>query len=288
MRTTIIAEVGECFNGNLTTAKEMIRQAKITDCDIVKFQILDIEQLSTYDPEYEWFLKIALTKEHIVELIHTAQENSIAILFTPVSVKTANWLYECGQESIKIASSFIKNLELIDYIDTHFKRVYLSTGMAGLDEIIEIKERLRHIEELNILHCISEYPTGPLLKERGLKAMDEKDASLNMIGILKNVFKDNKIGYSDHTGDIFTAIIAVAMGAQIIEKHFTLDRITPIDQYKHHLSYMGTDHILSALPEELANMVQQIRRVEQIQGEWVWKRTKGELILKEFLRGRYN
>ena len=137
------------------------------------------------------------------------------------------------------------------------------------------------------MHCISEYPTGPLLEQRGLKALDEQDAHLNMISILKREFPEFRIGYSDHTDGIFVPVIAVAMGAEVIEKHFTLDRQTPIEHFMQGKEYMGTDHVLSVEPEKLREMVRQIRRVEACQGNMEWKRSEGEQILYDFLRGRY-
>ena len=117
--------------------------------------------------------------------------------------------------------------------------------------------------------------------------MNEQDAHLNMISILKREFPEYRIGYSDHTDGIFVPMIAAAMGAEVIEKHFTLDKQTPIEHYMQGREYMGTDHVLSVEPEELRKMVRQIRRVEACQGDMNWSRSKGETILCDFLRGRY-
>lgn len=287
MAVQIIAEVGECFNGSMERAKEMISKAASLGCDIVKFQILDMSEVSTSDPEYDWFKKIELDREKIHLLKQWADEAGIGILFTPVSVKTAEYIYNEGLDTVKIASSFVRKRELLDYINNHFKRVYMSTGMAELDEVHQALELLDKPEEVILLHCVSEYPTGPLLEQRGLKALDEKDTHLNMILLLKKEFPDLKIGYSDHTDDIFVPTIAAAMGAEVIEKHFTLDRKTPIDNYNQKREYMGTDHVLSVEPESLSEMVKHIRRVEICQGNLHWHRSEGENILRDFLRGRY-
>ncbi len=103
--------------------------------------------------------------------------------------------------------------------------------MAELNEIREAILALDQVNEIIVLHCVSEYPTGPLLEQRGLKALDERDAHLNMIELLKKEFPEHRIGYSDHTDGIFVPVIAAAMGAKVIEKHFTLDRKTPIENY---------------------------------------------------------
>ena len=285
--TEIIAEVGECFNGSMDTAKEMINVAKDCGCDVVKFQILDMDEVASDDPEYDWFAKIAFERKDIHQLIQWANEAGIRILFTPVSIKTARWLYEEGQTTVKIASSFVKKRELLEYINTHFSTVYASTGMASLDDVNQLVELLNKVEALKLLHCVSEYPTGPLLEERGLKALDEKDAHLNMMCMLKGLFPHISVGYSDHTSGTFVPTIACAMGAELIEKHFTLDRKTPIEHYKKGLEYMGTDHVLSVEPTELKEMVSLIRRVEKIRGSWQWRRSDGEKILIDFLQGRY-
>ncbi len=287
MAIEIIAEVGECFNGSLNMAKEMIHKATEAGCNCVKFQILDMEEVAVDDPEYDWFAKIELTKDDIEQLLLCAKENGVDILFTPVSIRTAKFLVELNVKKVKIASSFLRKLELLEYINSNFEKVYMSTGMASLDEIKKTKELLNNIKDLTILHCVSEYPTGPLLEQRGLRALSEVDAHLNMINMLKENFPDSSIGYSDHTDGVFVPMIAAAMGATVIEKHFTLDRQTPIDHFNNGDEYMGTDHVLSVEPDELEEMVALIRRVERCQGSNRWERSAGEKILIEFLRGRY-
>lgn len=287
MAVQIIAEVGECFNGSMEQAREMISKASSAGCDIVKFQILDMDEVSKDDPEYDWFKRVELKKEKIIQLKQWSEEEGIDILFTPVSVKTAKFLFETGSNTVKIASSFIKKRDVLEYINGHFDKVYLSTGMASLDEIRKTVHILDKPGEISILHCISEYPTGPLLEQRGLKALNEKDAHLNMIRILKEEFPQYKIGYSDHTDGIFVPVVAAAMGAEVIEKHFTMDRKTPIDNFLNEKEYLGTDHVLSVEPDNLEEMVRLIRRVEICQGNMEWKRSEGEQILLDFLRGRY-
>ena len=163
----------------------------------------------------------------------------------------------------------------------------MSTGMASLDEINKAVDNLNSVDELYIMHCISEYPTGPLLERRGLKALDIQDVHLNMMKMLRTVYPHFKIGYSDHTGGILAPVIAVAAGAKVIEKHITLDRKRPIENYLQGKEYLGTDHILSIEPPELKEMVKQIRQVESMLGEWNWERSEGEKILLDFLRGRF-
>ena len=287
MRTVIIGEVGECFNGDFNVALKMIEEIKKAGCDIVKFQLLDLAEVSFDDPERDWFQKLELQSEKIKKLMKHAELYQIGILFTPVSVKTASWMYELGCQEVKIASSFLKKKELLTYINDHFQTIYISTGMAALSEIQQTLDQFDRDKDIYILHCISEYPTGPLLEQTGLVAMKEEDVHLNMLSILRKTFPKYPIGYSDHTDGIFVPMMAAAMGAAVIEKHVTLDRQTPIEHFKKGLEYMGTDHVLSIEPEKLQEMVSQIRRVETIQGNEIWDRSEGEKLLMEFLRQRY-
>lgn len=287
MHCEVIAEVGECFNGDFSTALKMIEIAKQCGCDMVKFQLLDMEEVDKSDPEYNWFSKLELTPDYINQLISKAREVNIGILFTPVSVKTARWLYEAGQIAVKIASSFVSKYELLEYIKNHFDTIYASTGMASMDEINNLLDILGSDKDIRLMHCISEYPTGPLLDKRGLRALDEKDVHLEMMNMMKDYYSNIPVGYSDHTDNVFVPVIAAAMGAEIIEKHFTLDRETPIRHYNEGLEYMGTDHVLSIEPNKMKEMVDEIRRVEMIRGDKRWGRSMGEKILMEFLHGRY-
>lgn len=285
--TEIIAEVGECFNGDIETAHRMIKEAKMAGCDVVKFQLLDLDEVARDDPEYKWFEKLDLAPPKLQSLISWAKEEKIEVLFTPVSVKTATWLVDEKIDTVKIASSFVRKRELLEFINENFRTVYASTGMASIEEIETMLNILKDVENVKLLHCISEYPTGPLLEQRGLCALDEKDTHLNMMSLMKERFPDYTVGYSDHTDDIFVPIVASAMGAEIIEKHFTLDRDTPIKHFNEGSEYMGTDHVLSVEPSKLREMVEAIRRVEIVKGSMNWNRSSGETILMEFLRGRY-
>ncbi len=287
-KTIIIAEIGECFNGDLAIADKLMSIAKGTGCDIAKFQTLDFENISTLDPEKEWFERISLNPQKIEYLIDCAKRINIRILFTPENIKTCRWLVDLGLEDVKIASSTMADIKLLEFINNNFKRVFMSTGMASLDEVKNAVGALNKIEDLYIMHCISEYPTGPLLDKYGLKALSHEDTRLNMMRILMDLYPQYKIGYSDHTCGILAPIVAVAMGAKVIEKHITLDRKTPINNFEKGGKYLGTDHVLSLEYQELKEMVSQVREVEKILGEYKWERSEGEKILREFLRERFS
>lgn len=286
-RTLIIAEIGECFNGDLNIAERLIFEAKEAGCDIVKFQTLDNESISDDDPERDWFLRVALDPEKVNYLTRCAEKHNIDILFTPDNIKTAYWILDAGCKDVKIASSIVTDKEYVEFINANFGRVFLSTGMCSLDEVNEAIDCLKDARELYIMHCVSEYPTGPLLEQQGLKALAPEDVRLNMMRMLLTLFPQFKIGYSDHTDGILAPVAAVAMGAQVIEKHITLDRRTPVENFRQGKEYLGTDHVLSIEPAELKEMVRQIREVEKMAGPWKWQRSEGEIILRDFLRGRF-
>lgn len=287
-KAIIIAEVGECFNGDLRVASKLISVASGAGCDYVKFQTLDRDAISESDPEKEWLKKVSLDSKTIKELVSCAKRSGIRILFTPENVKTAQWLLDLGIKEAKIASTLIHDRKLVKFLNKNFKRIFISTGMATLAEVKQAVKLLNNIKELYIMHCISEYPTGPLLKKRGLVALSTSDVRLNMMRMLMNAFPDKLVGYSDHTDGILAPVAAVAMGARVIEKHITLNRKTPIRNFKRGGKYLGTDHVLSLEPPELKEMVKQIREVESMLGAWKWERSAGEKILRDFLRSRFS
>lgn len=282
----IIAEIGECFNGDMKTAKRLICEASAAGCDYVKFQTLDRDAISEGDPEKDWLDKVALDPQKIGTLKDWAGKTGIKILFTPENVKTARWLLDLGIREAKIASALIHDQDLVKFLGLNFKRIFVSTGMASLKEVKKTIRLLENVKDLYIMHCVSEYPTGPLLEKRGLRALSSGDARLNMMKMLIDMFPRHKIGYSDHTSGTLAPVVAAAMGARVIEKHITMDRTIPIRNFKKGGKYMGTDHVLSLEPPELKDMVKQIREVKSILGAWKWERSKGEKILRDFLRRR--
>lgn len=288
-KTVIIAEVGECWNGEQKEARELIRIASEAGCDYVKFQTLDCRTVKDNDPERDWFLKVALTEEMIGFVIKHARLCNIAPLFTPANAEKAKMLKEkFALSEVKIASSVAQDKETVSYIAQNFKTIFLSTGMSSLRHIRSMvncfKDKKRN---LYLLHCISEYPTGPLLYKRGLVPLAEKDVHLRMMLMLIKEFSRYRIGYSDHTVGLLAPVCAVAAGAEVIEKHITLNRNKPIKLYKSGKGYLGTDHVLSLEPDELKEMVRKIRQVERILGDWKWERTEGEKVLRPFLSGRF-
>lgn len=287
-RILIIAEIGECWNGDFAQAKRLIEVAAGAGCDYAKFQTLDRNGIADDDPEREWFLGIALDREQLLELRDHAIRNGIAFLATPEKRKHAEMLASMGCKDVKIASSCLVDDDLLDYVNRNFTRVFLSTGLAELPEIDAAVRRLARVPELFILHCIAEYPTGPLLDERGLVALRDDDVHMAMMNILAERYPRAKAGYSDHTVGLLAPMVAAAAGARVIEKHITLDRETPVRNFKTGGRYLGTDHVLSLEPAELAEMVRSIRAIESMMGEKEWRRSAGEKKMREFLRSRFH
>jgi N,N'-diacetyllegionaminate synthase len=263
-KVIIIAEIGENHVGDMEMAKKMISVAAKAGADIVKFQSYLASEVADTDPEKEWFTKVQLSDEAHHELKKYADQCNVEFLSSPFSINRAKLLCEgLGLKKIKIASSEMLNLPLLDYVNNHAGTVFLSTGMATLDEI---KKALSHLNKVDcyIMHCTTQYPTKP------------EDANLHAITTLKTTFPHYHIGYSDHTIGVQAALAAVALGAEVIEKHFTLDKSLP-----------GTDHILSADPDELKQLVKGVREVEKMLGSYSKKPTEDEAKIKSFIYSRF-
>ena len=287
-RILVIAEIGECWNGDIAQARRLIEIAAHAGCDYAKFQTLDREGVATNDPERDWFLSIALDEDQLTILRDHANAAGIGFLVTPENRSQAEMIAAIGCPHVKIASSCLRDDELLEFVSRRFDRVFLSTGMAELPEVDAAVGRLAAVRELYVLHCISEYPTGPLLAARGLTALRDEDAHLEMMNILAERYPDTHVGYSDHTVGLMAPIVAAAAGARVIEKHITLDRATPLRNLANGGTYLGTDHVLSLEPSELIDMVRRIRSVERILGAREWNRTAGEILLRDFLRNRFH
>lgn len=260
----VIAEIGENHIGDMQRAKKMIFEAAKAGADIVKFQSYLASEVKEDDPEKEWFSQVEISDKAHFELKEYAENYQTEFLSAPFSLNRAQFLCEMlGLNKIKIASSEMLNFPLLDYVNEHTDSVFLSTGMATLEEI---KLSISHLNKVNIciMHCITQYP------------VQLEDVNLNVITTLRDTFPEHSIGYSDHTTDILAPIIAVALGAKVIEKHFTLDKTLP-----------GTDHVLSATPDELSEMVNMIRETEVLLGNSIKKPLLQEEEIKRFVRSRF-
>lgn len=255
----IIAEAGVNHNGNIENAKRLIDVAVEAGVDAVKFQTFKAEKLVCKDAkkaeyqveatgaeetQHEMLKKLELTYGMHLKLVEYCQEKEIVFLSTPFDLESVDLLEELGMELYKVPSGEITNLPYLRKIGATKKRVILSTGMSTLQEIKDAMAVLKKsgCPEISVLHCNTQYPT-PM-----------QDVNLNVIKGLKEEL-DVEVGYSDHTLGIEVPIAAVALGATIIEKHFTLDK-----------SMEGPDHKASLNPKELKAMVQAIRNIEKAMG----------------------
>jgi N,N'-diacetyllegionaminate synthase len=261
----VIAEIGENHAGDMNLARRMVVEAAAAGADIVKFQSYRGVDVAPDDPERDWFDRVALTDEAHFELAALAKAEGKRFLSAPFTVERAQFLVEgLGLDAIKVASSEMLNFPLLDYLAGHVRTVYLSTGLADLDEVRMAVERLQDVEDVVIMHCIAQYP------------LSDRDANLRAIRTLAETFPEHRVGYSDHTIGVLAPLLAVALGATVIEKHFTLDRSLP-----------GTDHVLSVTPAELAELVQGIRQVELLLGSADKRPVAGEVAIREFVRSRF-
>lgn len=265
MKTLIIAEAGVNHNGDMTLAKELIAAAAAAGADFVKFQTFNADQLvsrsapkaeyqkGTTDPEesqQEMIRKLELSKDQHVELITECHKNGIGFFSTAFDHASIDLLEALVKlDLVKVPSGELTNLPYLRHLTRRGVPVLLSTGMANLGEIeaaIEVIESSGTLREaITVLHCTTEYPTP--MEDVNLLAMINIG---NALGV--------KIGYSDHTPGIEISIAAVALGATVIEKHFTIDRSLP-----------GPDHRASLEPDELLAMVTAIRNIEKAMGDGI-------------------
>lgn len=255
--TIIIAEAGVNHNGSLDIAIEMVRRAASAGVDYVKFQTFKAERLvSATAPQAKYqkdncggdgtqltmLKKLELREEDFVTLTRVCRECGVGFMSTPFDMDSIDFLAALDMDYWKIPSGEITNLPYLRRIATKGGRVILSTGMSVIEEVAAAVEALEQSgtsrTDIYLLHCTTQYPTP--FEAVNLRAMDSLRA-LECAGI----------GYSDHTAGITVPIAAVARGAEIIEKHFTLDRDMP-----------GPDHKASLTPGELASMVTAIRDTE--------------------------
>jgi len=247
----IIAEIGNNHEGNFNIAGDMIGLAARAGADAVKFQTIVPDKLvaPNQTERIKQLQKFKFNYQQFIELKSIADQEEIIFLSTPFDLESAAFLNSIVP-AFKVASGDINFFPLLDAIACYGKPVILSSGASTLDEIKLAKQRLesiwraKHItQELAILHCVISYPTAL------------RDVNLNCLHTLKEL--DVTIGYSDHTLGIEASILSVAIGARIVEKHFTIDK--KYSKFR--------DHSLSADPIEFSEMVRRIRTAEDILGD---------------------
>lgn len=257
----IIAEAGVNHNGDINIAKKLIDKAKEAGVDAVKFQTFQTENLVSEDTkkaEYqerntknkenqkEMLKRLELSKEEFRELFNYCKEKKIIFLSTPFDMESIDFLDELGVPLFKIPSGEIDNLPYLRKISKCKKPIILSTGMSTYEEIkraMVLLESEVDREDIVILQCTTDYPVSP--KNINLRVMKEIEKRYSVF-----------TGLSDHSEGIEISLAAVALGAKIIEKHFTLDK-----------NMEGPDHKASLTPSELKNLVVGIRKIEQALGD---------------------
>ena len=272
----IIAEAGVNHNGDIELAKELIDAARNAGADAVKFQTFKAEKVVTQNAEkaeyqkettekgsqYEMIKKLELTEEDFNDLANYTNKKNIVFLSSPFDKESVDLLDEINVPVFKVASGEITNFPLLTHIAKKEKPIIVSTGMTTLGEVEEALNVVRSegVKEILLLHCVSDYPAK--MKDVNLRAMET----------LKHAFK-LPVGFSDHTLGITVPIAAVALGACVIEKHFTLDKNLP-----------GPDHKASLEPNELKEMVKAIRNVEKALGDGIKRPTNNEDEVKGVVR----
>tara|TARA_B100000963_G_C22619799_1_gene669283 strand:+ start:134 stop:1171 length:1038 start_codon:yes stop_codon:yes gene_type:complete len=280
-QTIVIAEAGVNHNGKIDLAKKLIEEAAKAKADYIKFQTFKAERLASEntaktkyqiknsnDPNQSQFnmLKdLELTENDHFKLINYCKEKDIKFLSSAFDVEGLNFLNTLSLDFFKIPSGEITNFPYLKTISKFERPVILSTGMCSMKEIknaldILTSHKLKKCD-ITILHCNTDYPTN------------YNDVNLQLMNLIKNEF-NIKVGYSDHTLGIEVPIAAVAMGASVIEKHFTLDKSLP-----------GPDHKASLNPLELSEMIKSIRNIEKsVSNKKSKSPTKSELENIKFIR----
>lgn len=277
----IIAEAGVNHNGDMSIAKQLIDAAAEAGADYVKFQTFKTEKLVSPDAkraeyqqrnmkedtdvsQFAMLKKLELSESNHHELIAYCKSKNIRFLSTAFDLESLDFLRSLGMDLFKIPSGEITNLPYLRKIGQMNTRVIVSTGMCVMEEISDALKVLESSgtqrENISVLHCTTDYPTSMA------------DVNLNAMLQIANEL-DVSIGYSDHTLGIEVPVAAVAIGAEIIEKHFTLDKNLP-----------GPDHKASLEPLELKAMISAIRNIEKAMGSGEKKPTEAEK--KNMLLGR--
>jgi len=265
-RVFVIAEVGNNHEGDFTLAQEMIGRAAEAGVDAVKLQTFVPESyVSCSDPErLERLRKFELAKTDIEVLSKQASECGLLLFSTPFDIESAHFLNSL-QSIFKIASGDNNFFPLIDVVSSFEKPTLISTGLANLDLLDKLYRKWEQkADKLNLafLHCVASYP------------VPNEQANLGAIATLKRRYPDLTIGYSDHTLGIDAAIYAVAVGAKIIEKHFTIDK--KYSDFR--------DHQLSAEPSEMKTLVEKVRKLETLLGSGDKKPQPCEVSLETAMR----
>lgn len=275
-RTFIIAEAGVNHNGNMDLAKQMIDAAADAGVNAVKFQTFRTEDLilqgtekapyqknttNQSESQYDMLKRLEISQEQTQELMHYCNARNIIFLSTPFEKHSLDELDRLGVCAFKVAATDLTNIQFLRQVAEKGKPIILSAGMCYLEEVRRALEAICPINQnVILLQCTANYP------------IRDSEANINIIRTFKDTF-NMLVGYSDHSQGVGASPYAVAVGAKVIEKHFTLDK-----------NMDGPDHKASVTPEELKQLVSDIRRVEQYLGDGVKIPTCSEQMTRKSLQ----
>ena len=260
-RTKIIAECATNHEGDLERAKELIAVAAEAGADVVKFQSWQAKRLvNQQDPGLERYRRVELSDDAHRELMRECRLRGVQFLTTCFDINRVGFLTSLDLPAIKVASLDVVSLGMLKALKEHFNEVILSTGMATETEIEQAVDVLVGTK-LTLLHCVSLYPTPAA------------NANLARMDWLRKFTP--QVGYSDHTMGTAAGKVAIARGAVYLEKHFTLDRI------------LGPSHAFCATPDEIRELAEWTRAVEELNGEANPELTKNEADNRAFFVGRW-
>lgn len=266
----IIAEAGVNHNGNLDMAFQLVDKAKEIGADCVKFQTFKAEQIVTAaspkanyqlqvtdknESQFEMLKKLELQKEDFRKLKAYCEKKEILFLSTPYNPEDADLLNELEVTAFKIASGQLVELPFLKYVAKFGKQMIISTGMANMAEVKAAVEAIRSVgnNDIIVLQCNTDYPSK--IEDTNILAMNTMRDELNV-----------QVGYSDHVPNNYACYAAVALGATVIEKHFTLDKTLP-----------GPDHSCSLEPSEFAELISGVRNIEKCFGTGIKTPSESEI-----------
>ena len=274
--TFIIAEAGVNHNGDMNLAKEMIDIAKEADADAVKFQTFKADKLilhgiekapyqkvttSESETQYDMLKRLEVTKKQTMELMEYCKKKEIIFLSTPFEKTSLDELDELNVSAFKVAATDLTNIQFLRQVAEKRKPIILSAGMCYLEEVRKALEAIYPTnKDVILLQCTANYP------------IQDTEANINVIRTFQETF-DILVGYSDHSQGVGASPYAVAVGAKVIEKHFTLNK-----------NMEGPDHKASVTPGELKQLVSDIRRVEKYLGDGIKMPSQSEQMTRKSLQ----
>lgn len=270
--TYFISEIGLNHNGSVEIAKKLVKIAKESGSDAVKFQKRDVDNLAIKEildtpddrfPEFgstyrEIRKYIEFNNDEYIELKEYSHELGLDFICTAFDIPSVKFLIDLKVDYLKIASHSVTNVPLLKFVADNNIPSIMSTGMSEIEDIDIAYDLFKKSKtDLILLHCVSSYPTP------------ENEMNLNIIDTLKNRYKETHIGYSGHEIGNFPTIVAACKGARVVERHITIDK-----------NMVGFDHSLSLEPNELQNLIEQIRKIELLRGSSEKRILESELLKK--------